>query len=120
MPITVDASQAAVAAAELRAATAVLLPAVRAEVLRGGRSMAQVARGLAVSSSFPDLAGSIDARAENTGDGVTVTVEAKSPWGYIREFGAGRSGPHPFMLPALERVEPALLEGVAAVIAKVL
>ena len=50
---------------------------------------------------MPGLSGSIYTKTKQSADGIEVTVEAKSPFGLIREFGAGRSGPHPFMLPAL-------------------
>jgi hypothetical protein len=65
--------------------------------------MQRTARQLAKSKSMPGLAGSIYTKTRQLAAGTEVTVEAKSPFGLIREFGAGRSGPHPFMLPAVEQ-----------------
>jgi hypothetical protein len=55
---------------------------------------------------MPGLSRSIFTNTKQSAAGIQVTVEAKSPFGYIREFGAGRSGPHPFIGPSFEKHEP--------------
>lgn len=79
---------------------------VKRETLKAARDMQRTARALARSKSMPGLSRSIYTNTKQFAAGIEVTVEAKSPFGYIREFGAGRSGPHPFMLPALEKHYP--------------
>jgi hypothetical protein len=103
----IDASEATALMHELAAKNAQLLADVRRVTLNAGRQMRGTARSLSKSSSMPGLSNSIDTRTKQSVQGIEVTVEAKSPFGYIREFGAGRSGPHPFMLPALESGLPA-------------
>jgi HK97 gp10 family phage protein len=89
--------------AEMMANRAVVLPKVRAATNKAGKAMQSTARSLAKSKSMPGLSRSIYTKTRQLAAGTEITVEAKSPFGYIREFGAGRSGPHPFMLPALEQ-----------------
>jgi len=89
--------------AEMMANRAAVLPKVRAATNKAGRAMQRTARSLAKSKSMPGLSRSIYTKTRQLAAGTEVTVEAKSPFGFIREFGAGRSGPHPFMLPALEQ-----------------
>jgi hypothetical protein len=98
---TINATDALRLMAELQAAHSVLVSEVRRDTLASGRTIQQMARSLARSKSMPGLAGSIYTKTRQTVSGIEVTVEAKSPFGLIREFGAGRSGPHPFMLPAM-------------------
>jgi len=76
---------------------------VKRETLKAARDMQRTARSLAQSRTMPGLSRSIYTSTKQFAAGIEVTVEAKSPFGYIREFGAGRSGPMPFMLPALEK-----------------
>lgn len=102
----IDASEVEGLAEELKRNADQILGEVRKETVAAGRKIQRRARELAKSDSFPSLAGSIYTSTKQTAHGVEVTVEAKSPFGYIREFGAGRSGPHPFMLPALEGALP--------------
>jgi hypothetical protein len=102
----IDASEAEALMKELAAKHAVLLADVKRVTLAAGRSMRQTARSLSKSQSMPGLSNSIDTKTKQTVAGIEVTIEAKSPWGYGREFGMGRSGPHPFMLPALEQGVP--------------
>lgn len=83
-----------------------LVADVKRETLKAAKAMQQTARALAKSQTMPGLASSIFTSTKHTATGIEVTVEAKSPFGYIREFGAGRSGPHPFMMPALEKHYP--------------
>lgn len=89
--------------AEMAANRAVVLPKVRAATNKAGKAMQATARSLAKSKSMPGLSRSIYTKTRQLAAGTEITVEAKSPFGLIREFGAGRSGPHPFMLPALEQ-----------------
>jgi HK97 gp10 family phage protein len=89
--------------AEMMANRAVVLPKVRAATNKAGKAMQSTARSLSKSKSMPGLSRSIYTKTRQLAAGTEITVEAKSPFGYIREFGAGRSGPHPFMLPALEQ-----------------
>jgi HK97 gp10 family phage protein len=89
--------------AEMMANRAAVLPKVRAATNKAGKAMQRTARSLAKSKSMPGLSRSIYTKTRQLAAGTEVTVEAKSPFGFIREFGAGRSGPHPFMLPALEQ-----------------
>ena len=99
--------QGATELVEKIAATRVQLVAdVKRETLKSARDMQRTARALARSKSMPGLSRSIFTTTKQFAAGIEVTVEAKSPFGYIREFGAGRSGPHPFMLPALEKHQP--------------
>lgn len=89
------------------AATRVQLIAdVKSETSKAGKAMQRTARALAKSKTMPGLSRSIYTNTKQYAAGIQVTVEAKSPFGYIREFGAGRSGPHPFMGPAAERHIP--------------
>lgn len=115
MSIVINTDDAERVRRELEAAHARLVAEVRTETIKAGNSMRDMARVLAQSRSMPDLAGSIGARVSPLVDGVTVTIEARSPFGYIREFGAGRSGPHPFMLPALEAGLDPWEQGMSAV-----
>ena len=99
--------QGATELVEKIAATRVQLVAdVKRETLKSARDMQRTARALARSKSMPGLSRSIFTNTKQSAAGIQVTVEAKSPFGYIREFGAGRSGPHPFMGPSFEKHEP--------------
>jgi HK97 gp10 family phage protein len=94
--------------AKIRADQTQLVVDAKREALAAGRQMRQTARALSRSKMMPGLSRSIDTSTRQFAAGIEVTVEAKSPWGYIREFGAGRSGPHPFMAPAFEQHLPGL------------
>jgi HK97 gp10 family phage protein len=89
--------------AEMVANQSAVLFKVRAATNKAGKAMQTTARSLAKSKSMPGLSRSIYTKTRQLAAGTEITVEAKSPFGLIREFGAGRSGPHPFMLPALEQ-----------------
>lgn len=102
----IDASEAEALMNDLAVAKAELLAEVRKETLQSGRAIRQTARSLSKSQSMPGLSNSIDTATKQFTDGIEVTVEAKSPFGLIREFGAGRSGPRPFMLPAMQAELP--------------
>lgn len=110
---TIDASEALALRAELEAAHTTLVAEVRKATSDAGRNMQATARSLAAHTSFRGLAGSIYTQTKQSASGIEVTVEAKSPFGYIEEFGAGRKGPHPFMLPALQSHLPAWEDSVA-------
>src|SRR5690349_8378979 len=101
--ILIDTRELDALLAEMVANRAAVLPKVRAATNKAGRAMQRTARQLAKSKSMPGLSRSIYTKTRQLAAGTEVTVEAKSPFGHIREFGAGRSGPHPFMLPALEQ-----------------
>jgi HK97 gp10 family phage protein len=118
--LRVDASQVAALVAEMAANHAVVLSKVRVATTKAGGQMQRTARQLAKSKSMPGLSGSIFTKTRQLAAGTEVTVEAKSPFGLIREFGAGRSGPHPFMLPALEQNVDAWEADMAAAGASVL
>jgi HK97 gp10 family phage protein len=90
-------------AAEMAANRSAVLFKVRAATNKAGKAMQRTARSLSKSKSMPGLSKSIYTKTRQLAAGTEITVEAKSPFGFIREFGAGRSGPHPFMLPALEQ-----------------
>lgn len=83
-----------------------LVADVKEETSKAAKNMQMTARSLATSKTMPGLSRSIYTKTKQFVNGIEVTVEAKSPFGYIREYGAGRSGPHPFMLPAFERHYP--------------
>jgi HK97 gp10 family phage protein len=99
----IDARELDALVAEMAANHATVLAKVRTATTKAGKAMQQTARQLSKSKSMPGLSGSIYTKTRQLAAGTEVTVEAKSPFGYIREFGAGSSGPHPFMLPALEQ-----------------
>lgn len=99
----IDARELDALAAEIAANNSAVLFKVRAATNKAGKAMQRTARQLAKSKSMPGLAGSIYTKTRQLAAGTEITVEAKSPFGRIREYGAGRSGPHPFMLPALEQ-----------------
>src|SRR6478609_1891170 len=99
----IDARELDALLAEMMANRATVLPKVRAATNKAGRAMQRTARSLSKSKSMPGLSRSIYTKTRQLAAGTEVTVEAKSPFGLIREFGAGKSGPHPFMLPALEQ-----------------
>ena len=97
------------------AATRVQLIAdVKSETSKAGKAMQRTARALAKSKTMPGLSRSIYTQTRQFAAGIEITIEAKSPFGYIREFGAGRSGPHPFMLPALESHLPGWEQALSA------
>ena len=83
-----------------------LIEDVKRETSRAGKNIQRTARALARSKTMPGLSRSIYTNTKQFAAGIEITIEAKSPFGYIREFGAGRSGPHPFMGPAGERHIP--------------
>lgn len=116
----IDAEEARALAAQLAANHAIVLADVRRETLAAGRKMQATARSLSKSRSMPGLSGSIYTKTRQLAGGTEVTIEAKSPFGYIREFVAGRSGPHPFMLPALEQNVGPWEAAMAAAAARVL
>ena len=99
----INAAELDALVAEMLANRTAVLFKVRAATNKAGRQMQRTARQLAKSKSMPGLSGSIYTKTRQLAAGTEVTIEAKSPFGSIREFGAGRSGPHPFMLPALEQ-----------------
>lgn len=98
---TIDATAAEALMLELAHAKLLLVAEVHKETMASGKAIQATARSLSKSRSMPGLSGSIWTKTKKYANGTEVTVEAKSPFGSIREFGAGRSGPHPFMLPAL-------------------
>jgi HK97 gp10 family phage protein len=106
MTFKVDVQGATELMAKIKADRTQLLADARRETLAAGRRMRQTARALSKSQTMPGLSRSIDTSTKQYVTGIEVTVEAKSEFGYIREFGAGRSGPHPFMLPAFEQHLP--------------
>lgn len=102
MSFTVTAEGAAELMAKITATQAQLIVDVKRETLAAGRDIQRTARSLSKSKTMPGLSRSIFTSTKQYATGIEVTIEAKSPFGYIREFGAGRSGPHPFMGPAGE------------------
>lgn len=97
-----------------------LLADIKRETMAAGRKIQATARENAKSKTMPGLSGSIYTNTKHSVSGTQVTVEAKSPFGYIREFGAGRSGPHPFMRPALDEHVPAWEQAIADAASRVL
>lgn len=116
----VDASEALRLMAEIEARRSVLVSEAQRETIAAGQRMQSTARELAVSRTMPHLAGSITARVKRSVSGVEVTIEAKDKLGYVREFGAGRSGPHPFAGPAAEQHMPGWEQSLAALLGRVL
>lgn len=92
--------------AKIAATRVQLIADVKRETADAAKEIRQTARALARSKTMPGLSRSIFTRTRQFATGIEVTVQANSPFGYIREFGAGRSGPHPFMLPAMEQQLP--------------
>jgi hypothetical protein len=119
----INASAATRLMEELKAAHVVLLSEVRKSTVQSGKAIQMGARGLVGSSaSMPGLRGSIYTSTKQFASGTEVTVEAKSPFGFIREFGVtnlvgGSNAPRPFMLPAmmaeLPRWEQSLAEATS-------
>jgi hypothetical protein len=120
MEFRINARELDALVAEMAANHAVVLGKVRVATTKAGKAMQGTARSLSKSKSMPGLSGSIYTKTRQLAAGTEVTVEAKSPFGLIREFGAGRSGPHPFMLPALEQNLDAWESDMAAAGASVL
>lgn len=99
---------------KIKATQKQLVADVKRETSIAGQRMQRTARELARSKSMPGLSRSIYTNTKQFAAGIEITIEAKSPFGYIREFGAGRSGPHPFMLPALEAHLPGWEQALSA------
>ena len=99
---------------KIKATQKQLVADVKRETSIAGQRMQRTARELARSKSMPGLSRSIYTNTKQFAAGIEITIEAKSPFGYIREFGAGRSGPHPFMLPALESHLPGWEQALSA------
>jgi hypothetical protein len=118
--IRMDATAATRLAVEVARNRALLLPEVKAITSATGLRIRTTARQLAKSERMPGLSRSIWTKTRHTVAGTEVTVEAASPFGYIREFGAGRSGPMPFMYPAYQAHVPAWQAALEASAAKVL
>lgn len=91
-----------------------LVEDVKRETAAAAKDMQKTARALAKSKSMPGLSRSIYTKTKQFVNGIEITIEAKSPFGYIREFGAGRSGPHPFMGPSFDKHEPEWESALAA------
>lgn len=91
---------------KIKATRIQLIEDVKRETSRAGKDIQRTARALAKSKTMPGLSRSIYTHTKRFATGIEVTVEAKSPFGYIREFGAGRSGPRPFMAPAFDKHVP--------------
>ena len=106
MSFRIDASDAEKLMEKIAATRTQLIADVKAETAKAAKDMRQTARGLAKSRTMPGLSRSIFTKTRQFAAGIEVTVQTNSPFGYIREFGAGRSGPHPFMLPAFEEQLP--------------
>lgn len=104
MTIRVDGADELIA--KIAATRAQLIEDVKRETAAAGKEIRQTARALARSKTMPGLSRSIFTKTRQFAAGIEVTVRTNSPFGYIREFGAGRSGPHPFMLPAFEEQLP--------------
>lgn len=92
--------------AKLAATRAQLIGDVKRETAAAAKDMQATARALAKSQSMPGLSRSINTSTRQLATGIEVTVEARSPFGYLREFGHGRTAPHPFMEPALNKHLP--------------
>ncbi len=114
MSFRIDASDAEKLMEKIAATRVQLVEDVKAETAKAAKAMRQTARGLAKSKTMPGLSRSIYTNTKQFVSGIEITIEAKSPFGYIREFGAGRSGPHPFMLPALESHLPGWEQALSA------
>ncbi len=101
--ITIDASDASRLAAQMAAHTAAFAAEVQAVLRTQGPVIAAEVKALAPETSkVPGYSGTIRSKVTGLAAGGTITVESSSPFGFILEFGAGHSGPHPHFGPALE------------------
>lgn len=116
MTIRVDGADELIG--KISATRTALLEDVRRETAAAGKAMRQTARGLAKSKSMPGLSRSIFTYTRQLAGGIEVTVEARSPFGYLREFGYGRAAPHPFMEPALHKHLPDLESALSDALAR--
>lgn len=121
MSIVINADSARVLAAELSAQRKLiphevfLVTETFAEIMRS-----QAAAMAPVTNKVPGYAGTIRKKVKRTMMGVEATIESTSPFGYILEFGAGYSGPHPHFGPAFNFNKDAYESAVVAVAAKFL
>ena len=98
--ITIDASDASRLAKEMAAHTKRLGALVQGVMRAQGPIIASEVQALApVTNKVPGYSNTIRSRVTPVAAGATITVESSSPFGYILEFGAGRSGPHPHFEP---------------------
>jgi hypothetical protein len=119
--ITIDASAAARIAAEIAVKNKMLLPEVIRLTDHYGKLMQSMAKALApVTATVPGYANTIERRPRLTVGGISITIESRSPFGYILEFGAGRSGPHPHFGPALQALDAPWTVSIMDAAAKVI
>lgn len=119
--IVIDATAAARLAAEIAVRNRLLLPEVQQITDHFGKAMQSMAKALApVTSTVPGYANTIERKPRLTAMGFSVTIESRSPFGYILEFGAGRSGPHPHFGPALQALDPPWTAAIMAAAARVI
>ena len=104
--------------AKLAATRTQLVEDVKRETLAAAKDMQATARALAKSKTMPGLSRSIFTSTRQLAAGIEVTVEARSPFGYLREFGHGRTAPHPFMEPALNKHLPEWESAMKAALAR--
>lgn len=119
--IKIDASAANKLAAEVSAQRKLIPPAVikvvqqHAEIMR-----AQAQAAAPVTNRVPGYPGTIKKKVKASMMGAEAEIFTSSPFGFILEFGAGYSGPHPHFGPAFNSGQGPFESAVAAVAAKFL
>lgn len=117
----VDASEAEKLSIEIAVNIASIMPNVRSATVAAGRRIQASARAKAPKGSHTRrIPGSIWTSTRQTVGGTEVTIESKDPLGAILEFGTSRSGPHPFMKPALDEHVDAWSQQIADIAARIL
>jgi HK97 gp10 family phage protein len=99
-----DVTGASELADDLKKAADEVKREVRTSTIRGGKTIQREARANAPRTrKVPGYPASIYSTITADTAGITeVTVESRSEFGHILEFGAGYSGPHPHFGPALD------------------
>lgn len=101
--IVIDASDASRLAKEMAAHTSKLGALIQGVMRAQGSVIEAEVKALApVTSKVPGYTNTIRSRVTPVAAGATITVESSSPFGFILEFGAGRSGPHPHFGPVFD------------------
>ena len=103
---TVDASEAAALAAELRANLNAILPKVNDAVSAAGREAQRVAKDAAPRGPHTRrIRGRIRTKMRRTSSGSEVTVEVADPLGAVLEFGAKHNRGGLFMKAGFDAAE---------------
>lgn len=118
--ITIDASDASRLAKDMAAHTARLGAEIQTLMRATGPVIAGQVRALAPNTNkVPGYSGTIRSKVTGIAVGATITVESTSQFGFILEFGAGRSGPHPHFGPVFDPATAALETALSALVDRV-